>query len=309
VPKTLPTIVFVAFTPEELLECARAGKLETLGVEGGALADAVRGFAEAGDTGSALELVGRGWRVWLVGGDLESGAAAAGSALGAAAGAADVPLWRTRALYADGVLAFRAGDQRRSRARNEEALEIARREGDARGECDALTGLARVALREGDYGAVVALGEQARARARLAGDREAEAGPLHLQAAGVRLQGDYRGARELYLQSLELNRELHNTAWVTMEEHNLGWVELHLGDLEQAAAHFRARDAQGEADAYGDAWSELNWAAVAHERGDASEAQHRFRSGRLALDDLGLTLDPDDQSEFDWLREALSAPR
>src|SRR5439155_24729806 len=134
--------------------------------------------------------------------------------------------WRVRALYADGALAFRAGDQQRSLERNQEALRIARATDDVRGECDALTGLARVALRDGRYDEVVALARQARDRARAAGDREAEAAPLHLQVAGIRLQQDYAGAREVYLESLDLNAALGNAAWVAMEQHNLGWVEL-----------------------------------------------------------------------------------
>jgi tetratricopeptide (TPR) repeat protein len=224
-----------------------------------------------------------------------------------APGAAAVPIWRVRALCADGVLAFRAGDQQRSRGRNEEALRIAREEGDARGECDALTGLARVALRDGRYEEVIALARQARGRARAGGEREAEAAPLHLQAAGVRLQGDYPAARELYLESLALNRELGSETWVAMEQHNLGWVELHLGDVDGAEGCFRERDARAGRDAYGDAWSELNWAAVAFARGDPGEARRRFAAGGRALEALGVALDPDDQSELDWLCRQLEA--
>src|SRR5690349_24025821 len=119
-------------------------------------------------------------------------------------------MWRVRALYADGMFAFRSGDEPRSRARNEEALQVARETDDTRGECDALTGLARVALRDGRYDDVVALAREARERARGAGDAEAEASPLHLEAAGVRLQRDYGAARELYIESLDLNAALGN---------------------------------------------------------------------------------------------------
>jgi hypothetical protein len=47
--------------------------------------------------------------------------------------AESVPVWRARALYADGMFAFRSGDQARSRMRNEEALRLARETDDARG--------------------------------------------------------------------------------------------------------------------------------------------------------------------------------
>jgi tetratricopeptide (TPR) repeat protein len=264
----------------------------------------VRAFADAGDPASALELVGRAWRIWYSRGELDEGSAVAATALGAP-GAETVPTWYVRTLCADGALAFRSGDQGRSGARNEEALRIARETGDVRGECDALTGLARVALRDGRYDDVVALARQARERARAVADTAAEAPPLHLQAAGVRLQPDYAAARELYLESLDLNAGLANEAWVAMEQHNLGWVELHLGKIDEAETRFRERDARSTNDAYGDAWSSLNWAAVAAARGDSEQAKPLFAAGKRALEELGVALDPDDQSELEWLSEQI----
>jgi hypothetical protein len=293
--------------PEKLLDLARRGDLESLGAHRDAVADAVRTFANAGDPGSALELVGRAWRIWFSRGELDAGSSAAAAAL-ASPGADSFPLWRARALYADGLFAFRAGDDERSLKRNEEALHVAREGGDARGECDALTGLARVALRAGRYDEVVSLARDARDRAKEADDPGAEASPLHLHAAGVRLQRDHAAARLLYLESLELNTALGNAAWVAMEQHNLGWVELHLGNVDEAEARFRERDAQVSTDAYGDAWSELNWAAVALARGDTAEATARYAAGTRALEELGTALDPDDQSELDWLSERLAGP-
>jgi len=132
--------------------------------------------------------------------------------------------------------------------RNEEALRVAHETDDAHGECDALTGLARIALRDGRYDDVVALARQGRERAQAAGDREAEASPLHLQAAGIRLLQDYPAARELYMESLDLNAVVGNTAWVAMELDCLGWVELHLGNVDAATERFREHDARASAD-------------------------------------------------------------
>lgn len=284
-------------TPDELLALARAGDLEKLGEERDAVVEAVRSI----DAPSACELVGRAWRIWFVRGELEQGSAAAAAAL-SAPGQDGAGVWRVRTLYADGLFAFRAGDGERSLARNEEALRLARELEDVQGECDALTGLARVALRDGRYDDVVGLARDARERARTLDDRAAEAGPLHLEAAGVRLQRDYDAARDLYLESLELNVALGSDARVAMEQHNLGWVELHLGNIEEAEERFRQRDAHAGTDAYGAAWTDLNWAAIAIARGDAAEAQRRFAAGAEALGESGAALDPDDQTEFDWLR-------
>ena len=173
-----------------------------------------------------------------------------------------------------------------------------------------MTGLARLALRDGRYAEVARLARAARARAREAGDLEAEASPLHLEAAGVRLQGEYVAARDLYLQSIDFNRTLGRADVVSMELHNLGWVELHLGNVGAAADRFRERDAGADSDAYLNAWSDLNWAAIAAKKGDIDVAQQRFNAGTRALDELGVVLDPDDKEEVEWLARLLkSGPR
>jgi tetratricopeptide (TPR) repeat protein len=293
-------------SPDQILEIARTGDIERQGVDREAVADAVRQFAKAGDAAAALELVGRTWRMWFSRGELDEGSAVVATALAIPRGST-VPVWENRALYADGLFAFRAGDQPRSRASNDKALLLARQTGDVRGECDALTGLARVALRDGRYDDVVALAREAREQARAGGDDEAGAAPLHLEAAGTRLNREYLAARELYLESLRLNTAAGNTAWVSMELHNLGWVELHLGDVEAAKARFHERDRISAADAYGEAWTELNWSAVAAAQGHFVDAERRFAIGTRALEKLGVALDPDDQAELEWLREQLLA--
>ncbi len=292
-------------TPDDALKLARDGDLEALGRERPAVGDAVRVLAQRGDAVSALELFGRAWRIWLTSSELFEGQGVGAAAL-AAPGWEEAPTWRARALYGDGLLAFRSGDDERSLRRNEEALNVARDAGDVRGECDALTGLARVALRDGRYDDVVALAGQGHEAAEAAADREAAAAPLHLQAAGVRLQGKYRAARELYLKSLTLNQELGNQAWQAMELDCLGWVELHLGHVAEAEVHFRDRDGLLGSDPYANAWSRLTWAAVAAARGEGDEARRRYDEATKALSELTNELDPDDQAECEWLEGQLT---
>jgi tetratricopeptide (TPR) repeat protein len=270
-----------------------------------ALTSAVHSSAENGDASSALEIVGRAWRVWSSSGKLDEGLAAAKAAL-EAPGDQD-KVWRARALYGAGVMAFRTGDDDRSRSLNEELLGLARTTGDVRGECDGLTGLARLALRAGDYAGVVELARHARVLARSDGDPSAEAAPLHLEAAGTRLMERYDEARALYLESLDLNRLLGNRASVQMEQHNLGWVDIHRGAIDTAEDWFRERDAGTAPDAYGRVWNELNWAAVDAERGNIASARRRLTTGKKQLEELGVTLDPDDRFELDWLTKRLAA--
>jgi tetratricopeptide (TPR) repeat protein len=292
-------------SPSEILAMARAGDMVALTANIPVLTSAVHSMAEHDDANSALEIVGRAWRVWASSGKLEEGSGAAMAALEAPGDQDDV--WRARALYGAGVLAFRTGDDDRSMSLNEELLRLARSTGDVRGRCDALTGLARVALRAGDYPRVVELARQARAHARSAGDPSAEAAPLHLEAAGTRLMERYEEARVLYLESLDLNRLLGSEPSVAMEQHNLGWVDIHRGAIEAAEEWFRERDAAAVPDAYGQVWSELNWAAVDAERGNVASACSRLAAGKKHLEELGVALDPDDRFELDWLTKRLAA--
>jgi len=117
--------------------------------------------------------------------------------------------------------------------------------------------------------------------------------------------GDYRRARELYLESLAAAQSAGNVDRVATEEHNLGWVELHLGDVDGAEARFRRRDGSGVDNAYLDAWRDLSWAAVACLRKDWTEARRRFEVGMKALDTLQAAPDPDDAFELEWLSTRL----
>ena len=249
-----------------------------------------------------LEETAAHWREWFDAGDLDGGAERVREAL-AAPGADEPSVARARVLYAAHLFAFRRGEPSRGFA--QETLDVARTIGDVRGECDGLTGLARAALREGDWDEVAEHAAEGVRKAREAGDPAAEAAPLHLHAAGVRLRGDYVRARDLYRESLALADRLGNERLKQMELHNLGWVELHLGDLDSAARMFAERDAHPGLDAYGDAWTTLNAAALALARGDRAEAVTFFERGTEKLDELGAALDPDDQHELDWLTRGL----
>jgi hypothetical protein len=243
------------------------------------------------------------WREWFDRGEFDTGAARLEEALRADEG--EPPsIARVRVLYGAHLCAFRLG--RPSGKYCEEALELARQLGDVRGECEALTGLAREALRAGDYARVAELAGEGVEKARACGDRVAESAPLHLQAAGTRLAGDYDTARELYLESVALGDELGDERRKQTEFHNLGWVELHRGDVESAAAMFAERDARSGLDAMGDAWTQLNRAALAVARGYRGEGARLYAAGKRQLDELGAALDPDDQSELDWLTAQLT---
>ena len=296
---------------ERLLELSReadflgpdaARWLERLSAERGALENAVRALAESGDAERACELAANVWRLWLMKGDLEGGRALLATALGL-----DGPPSRdrVRALYADGVLAFREGNQAESKERNEAALAEAQQIGDDEGRSLALVGLSRVALRDGDYGRVRTLSTEARELARPLG-AGAEAMPLHLLAAGTRLDGELDAAVELYAESLELNRRLEDAMFVAMELHNLGHVEVRRGNVDVAKRYFaECADLRSAENPYDVAMASLNSAALAVADGDRQTGSELLSRAEQTLAQAAIVLDPDDQSEVDWLREQL----
>src|SRR5207244_10043599 len=138
-------------------------------------------------------------------------------------------------------------------------------------------------VRGADSGRGVAGAREGRAKAEAAGDRAAEAGPLHLEAAGSRLGCDQAAARDLYTRSLELARELGNEGSVANELHNLGWVELHLGNLDAAESRFREFEQAANA-AHHRPWLELNRAGLAAARADVDEARARLAAGDARIE-------------------------
>jgi tetratricopeptide (TPR) repeat protein len=264
------------------------------------LEDAVRWFAENGDGESACELAANVWRVWFQSGDVAGGRRFLARALDTPGGPSRA---RAVALYADGLLAFREGEQVESKSQNEAALEAAQQAGDKETQSLALVGLSRVALRGGDYARVRSLAAEARA---LAPSASAEAMPLHLLAAGTRLSGDLDDAVGLYTESLELNHGLGNSLMVGMELHNLGHVELRRGNVDDAKRHFaESRELRNPDNPYDVAMTDLNDAALALDARDREEASRLLGRAEETLARAGIVLDPDDQSEVDWLRDRL----
>jgi tetratricopeptide (TPR) repeat protein len=267
------------------------------------LAKAVRIFAAESDDESATELAANVWRLWLATGDVAGGRELLRIAL--EAGEGTVSSTRALALYADGLLAFRAGAQAESRQRNEDALEVARAIGDHEAEALALVGLSRVDLREGDYAAVRSRAAEALEIARVLGD-DARAMPLHLLAAGTRLAGDLDRAIELYTESLELNQGLDDLRMVGAELHNIGHVELHRGNLQAAERAFaECAELRSADNPYDSAMTHLNEAALAFRHGDRKRAQDQLELARSTLAEAGIVLDPDDAFEVDWLQDRL----
>jgi tetratricopeptide (TPR) repeat protein len=269
------------------------------------IGEAALALITGGDEEGALELASAAWRLWMLTGEVAAGRRTLATVL---ATAQERPgRARAMALYAAGVLAFRAGDQAESKALNEQGLAAARGAGDREAEALALVGLSRVALRDGDYQQVRSF--STRARQVVVGlEPSTDAAPLHLLAAGTRLAGDYGAAADLYAESLRLNRDLGDDWMVGMELLNLGHVELHRGNLAQAERCFaESASMRGGNDPYQSAMTFLSDAALAVARGQRQGAAELLDRTQSTLEEAGIVLDPDDAFEVRWLREQLGS--
>ena len=208
---------------------------------------------------------------------------------------------RAQALYQAGILAFREGDQARSRALNEESLRIARLLRDRAAEATALIGLSRIALRNHDYKAVRADAEKAAELRRKAGDQAGSIAAMHMVAAAARMQGDDARAQQIYESTLVTYRAAGDKARATDELFNLGYVQLHQNRVAkaeelfgEALQEFRKRGNDAAV-----AYCLTGFAAADAAKKDGERAAQLYGAADAILKRLHITLDPDDQLDWD----------
>jgi tetratricopeptide (TPR) repeat protein len=277
--------------------------VEQLLVEQGALVDAARYFLDAGDLDAATELAANTWRLWMVSRDIDGGRRFLAPVLDADGGTPSRE--RALALYGDGLFAFWQGEREYARERNEAALQAARASGDGEALALAHLGMSRVAVDDGDHESAREHAEQSREHARDLGPAMGQA-PLHLHAQAVRQAGEYHEAAALFEQSLELNRRIGDEGMVGVELHNLGHVEIHRGNVDEAERYFAECPEPDADDPYGVALAAFNQAAIAFSRGDRNRASTLYARGEAVLEDARIRLATDDRSEVDWLRRQLA---
>ena len=227
------------------------------------------------------------------------------SAPGAQAATSD----REHALYNAGLLAFRQGDESKSRQLNEESLNVARKVSDPAGEAAALIGLSRIALRHHEYKTVIADAEKAAELRRGIGDERGSIGAMHMVAAAERMQGNDERAQHIYESTLENFRTAGNESGAIGELYNLGYVHLHQKHLAKAEDLFgdALKAYASSKDDASVAYCLAAFGAVAAVKKDGVRAAHLYGAAAATLDRLGIKLDPDDQ--LDWDRYTALARR
>jgi tetratricopeptide (TPR) repeat protein len=280
----------------------RGADLEQLLAERHLIEPAAHRFLDGGEAELAIELAAHTWRLWVIGGDAFEGLQVLRRLL-------DLDhshtKWRVLTLYGAGLLAFRLGDVDSSAATNAVALQIASELEDPESLVLAHLAVSRDAFDESDY-------ELAQAHATIAHelahglDGAMLQAPLHMLAQSTRMNGDFAGAAALFEASLELNRQLGDVGMVVVEAHNLGHVELHLGNVAAARAHFEEAARLGSADdAYGQAMSVLNQGALAFAEQQIDEARGALERALAILGTAGIEPAVDDRREIEWLQRKL----
>ncbi len=242
----------------------------------------------------ALELAATLWPFWWQRGHMQEGRELLEGAV--TIGGADRP----EALKGLGTIAFRQGDTEAAEQAFLERLDLVERGATQRDLVDALTDLARIALRRGDFAAVRRYAERGFAAAEGL-DGEAIRGPLHMRAAAARMEGQLDEARALYLESRELNESLGNNTSVAAEDHNLVHVALHSGDRDEAERRFRASSEWifANENAYMRPYAFLDAGLLALHDGDLERAGRLVACAQRIFEETDAIPDPDDRVELD----------
>ena len=246
------------------------------------------------DPGTAAELTAALWIFWW-----QRGHMAEGRSFLERAGRIDSPVLE-EVQKGLGTIAFRQGDAEVAEQAFLKRLELAQRHGDQRKLADAFADLSRIALRRGDFAAVRDYAERGYAAA-IGLETGAVRMPLHMRAAAARMEGHLDEARDLYLESRELNERLGNLANVTGEDHNLIYIALHSGDRNEAERRFRASSDWifANDNAYLRPYSFMDAGVLALHDGDLERAGRLVAVAQRIFEETGSTPDPDDRAELD----------
>jgi non-specific serine/threonine protein kinase len=268
---------------------------------------ALQWFLDNGRTDDALRLAIALAPVWMARKRLDEGLGWFDKAL-AAEGGSDVV--RGNAYFQAGLLAFWPGYDERSAELHGQALAIGRRTGDPTVTAQALTGLARLALRSGNASDI----KEARWLCREAltitegiQDGAGRSNALHVLAVAAQMAGDFEEARTLMNERIAEAREAGNLATVSSEAGNLSMVERQLGHLDEAEA--LAREALDIDHRRGDEWAMpykvSGLAAVATDRGDFDRAAMLLGAAEAMMEREKADWPPDERPHYERMLSRL----
>jgi tetratricopeptide (TPR) repeat protein len=270
---------------------------EQLDQQHGDLQLAMQWFIEQGRANESFRLASSLVAFWMATKRLDEGSAWFDRAL-ALPGGDDAH--RGRALFDAGYLAFWKGDDERSAALQNRALELGRQTNNPTVTALALVGLARIALRT-DVEEARRLCREALAVTEGTADRAGRSSAMHVLGVAAQMAGDFLEARALMSQRIALAREMGNLATISSEAGNLSMVERQLGNLDEAEA--LAREALDIDYRRGDdlaiPWKVNGLAAVATDRGEFERAATLIGVADATMGAAGGAWPPDERQHYE----------
>jgi len=269
------------------------------------LLTALQWFIEQGYTDESLRLASSLVAFWMATKRLAEGSNWFDQALALPGGD---KAHRGRALFDAGYLAFWMGDDQRSTALQNRAVEFGRQTNNVTITALALVGLARLALRSHDFDTARRLCREALAVTEGTDDQSGRSSAMHVLGVAAQMAGDFLEAREVMSQRIALAREMSNLATVSIESGNLSMVERQLGNLEAAEA--LAREALDidfrRADELSIPWKVNALAAVAKDRGEFDRAASLIGIADAAMEASGGAWPPDELVHYEQTVAAAS---
>lgn len=269
------------------------------------LGPAVEWFLQRGRGAEALRLTVSLPYFWMAVGRYGEGRALLEQVLAASNRAGDSD--RATGYFHAGMLAFWQGEDADADRLFRRGLELGRSVGNPNATAMALTGLARIALRESNIDQARALCAEALEVCASDEQKLGRSNALHVLGVTAQMAGDFEQARKLMTARLALAREVGNFVAVAAEAANLSMVERQLGNLTRAEE--LAGEATELADRLGDEWSvpyNLNAvSAIAAERGDLERAATLLGAAEAALTRQGADWPPDEREHFEHTRARL----
>ena len=282
---------------------ATSQRVEQAAQERESYANAARVLFDEGDVEGAVGIASNAWRLWVVARDVAGGRAFLAAVLDK--GEKKPSRARSLALYGDALLAFRQVKIEESRQRSRAALDAALVVNDPEALTLAYLALSRVTIEDGDYAQALSLAVKAREFARGLDPAMGQA-PMFLHAQATRMTGDYDRAAALFEQSLDLNRKINDQGMVFAELQNLGWVEVHRGNIDKAERCFNESEKIGSAsDPYSSAMTILSQAFIAFGRGNKGMSRTLLERAQSMFKEAKIDPGPDDQFEINWLQRQL----
>jgi non-specific serine/threonine protein kinase len=193
------------------------------------------------------------------------------------------------------------GDYTQARVQFEEALTIGHKQGDRAEIAMATRNLGLVSSRERDYASARAFLEKSVRLWRELDNKPQTGWALPFLADVMLYQGDLQQAQLLYEESITLMREQKDKIVLAYPLRRMAFIALTSADYEKATALCRESLALNVqvGDKRGIAACLVGLAAVAVARGQMAEAARFFAMVQAQLDNIGITLYPADQMEYE----------